>query len=572
MVILVSVALVASAYMGQLLPKIIFDLSKNYSNGDKFLITLWDLFYLLMAIFWIRFGFQITLNRYVMKLIENIRNICYENWLNAFDFNHTKSGVKAEDEFPLGEVIARIMSDTQSIRDLLTSGALTIVFNIIFVASCAYGFISIDSFLGGVVVVAEIGFSLILIFGSKYMRKIFHEVRSAKSQVSRQIANVSGGTSDAFFFGHNNYAEKSGVKHYSVFMEKQLKANVWDATYYSVAESLYPMLLALVIFFAPHANIVEGAIIFALVDLIQRSIDPIKNIAGKIAVIQRALTGVVRVQSFYSNLSSRLSSVPFENSKKQEFKSVQVNIPYFEYPKRKKENDRVRFHLRDISFTGKSGDLIGIVGVSGCGKSTLLKILSGNILPTHGGVHVEFENGQQHFYPGEDGEGLALYRELSSIVSQDSHVFSETLRFNITMGMDKKIDQSIESFWSWVKKELPYLTTWGVELDDKVDVEQISAGQKQLISALRACYLHKSLVFFDEISSALDSELEESLRKIVLIIQRQSLTFIVAHRVETIVDSDLIIVMSDGKIVAQGHHRNLMQESVYYQDFISKLN
>ena len=67
------------------------------------------------------------------------------------------------------------------------------------------GFIKIDSFLGGVVVVAEIMFSVILIFGSKYMRAIFHEVRVARSKVSRQIANVSGGTKDAYFFGHQNY-------------------------------------------------------------------------------------------------------------------------------------------------------------------------------------------------------------------------------------------------------------------------------------------------------------------------------------------------------------------------------
>ena len=64
-----------------------------------------------------RFAFQLALNRYVMSLIDNIRNQCYENWLNAFDFNRTSSGIRVEDDFPLGEVIARIMSDTQSIRD-----------------------------------------------------------------------------------------------------------------------------------------------------------------------------------------------------------------------------------------------------------------------------------------------------------------------------------------------------------------------------------------------------------------------------------------------------------------------
>ena len=108
------------------------------------------------------------------------------------------------------------------------------------------------------------------------------------------------------------------------------------------------------------------------------------------------------------------------------------------------------------------------------------------------------------------------------------------------------------------KGELPYLESWGVKLDDVVDIEQISAGQKQLISALRACYLHKSLVFFDEISSALDSDLEEALRKIVMIIQRQSLTFIVAHRIETVVHSDLILVMKDGEIVDREFTLNLL--------------
>ena len=272
--------------MGQLLPEVVFALSKSYEQGSQFIDSLWDLFYLLVVIFWVRFAFQLALNRYVMSLIDNIRNQCYENWLNAFDFNRTSSGIRVEDDFPLGEVIARIMSDTQSIRELLTSGALTIIFNIIFVASCAYGFIKIDSFLGTVVVVAEISFSIILIYGSKYMRKIFLEVRQARSQVSRQIANVSGGTGDAYFFGHQNYAQISGNEMYSSFMSKQLKSNVWDASYYSVAESLYPILLALVIFFSPQSNILEGAMVFALVDLIQRSIDPIKNIAGKIAVIQ----------------------------------------------------------------------------------------------------------------------------------------------------------------------------------------------------------------------------------------------------------------------------------------------
>ena len=81
-------------------------------------------------------------------------------------------------------------------------------------------------------------------------------------------------------------------------MRKQLKANVWDAGYYSVAESLYPLFIIVVIFVAPYSKVIEGALIFAIVDLIQRSIEPIKAIAGKIANIQRAYTGLEKFNIF----------------------------------------------------------------------------------------------------------------------------------------------------------------------------------------------------------------------------------------------------------------------------------
>ena len=99
----------------------------------------------------------------------------------------------------------------------------------------------------------------------------------------------------------------------------------------------------------------------------------------------------------------------------------------------------------------------------------------------------------------------------------------------------------------------------------------LSMGQKQLISALRSCYLKKPIVLFDEISSGLDSELEEALRKLVLLIQKNSLTVIVAHRVETIVNAGQILVMKDGKLDGVGTHSELLNENATYQEFISQV-
>jgi ATP-binding cassette subfamily B protein len=97
-------------------------------------------------------------------------------------------------------------------------------------------------------------------------------------------------------------------------------------------------------------------------------------------------------------------------------------------------------------------------------------------------------------------------------------------------------------------------------------------GQRQLLAGIRACYLKKNIVFFDEISSALDSELELALRNLVLLIQKISLTIIVAHRVETIMSADKIFVMDKGRVIGSGKHKELMDTSEVYQNFIGKLS
>ena len=100
----------------------------------------------------------------------------------------------------------------------------------------------------------------------------------------------------------------------------------------------------------------------------------------------------------------------------------------------------------------------------------------------------------------------------------------------------------------------------------------LSLGQRQLLAGVRACYLKKNVVFFDEISSALDSELELALRECILLIQEVSLTIIVAHRVETIVNAHKILVMEKGRLLHSGKHHELLKESNVYQEFIRQLS
>jgi ATP-binding cassette subfamily B protein len=153
------------------------------------------------------------------------------------------------------------------------------------------------------------------------------------------------------------------------------------------------------------------------------------------------------------------------------------------------------------------------------------------------------------------------------LISQDSHVFSETLKFNITLGDD----QGFEEFWSIATSSIPYLLKWSVVPTDKIYPKSLSMGQKQLISGLRALFLKKPIILMDEISSGLDSELESALRDLITFFQMQSITIIVTHRLETILHAQKLLLLDQGKVVALGSPSE-MRDISKYKEFLAHLH
>ena len=124
----------------------------------------------------------------------------------------------------------------------------------------------------------------------------------------------------------------------------------------------------------------------------------------------------------------------------------------------------------------------------------------------------------------------------------------------------------------WICENINYLKKWNLAAQDKINPQILSPGQKQLLSSIRACYLKKTIVLLDEISSALDSELELALREVIYLIQKQSLVMIVAHRIETVIKADKILVIDNGRLVGLGKHDFLMKSFPPYKKFIEELS
>lgn len=565
---LIVIALGGASYLGYITPKLISELYASYDQKENFYPVLRKLGTLFIFEYLVQVTYQVSLTRYVQHLLQHIRSISFSNWIKSYE--SIGVGKHGDNKYPLGEVLARILSDTEAVIELVSSGSFKIFIDFAFIISCLISFISLNTTSGITLIITEVFACILLVIGSKKMATIYMEVRKSMGNMSRVVANITGGFRYTYHTPNKNYASEKSYDVFEDFLKKQLKANIWDASYFAMAESLFPLLLAILVMIFPYSHIVEMAILAAIVDLIQRSIQPIKEVASKISSIQRAKSGIIRIQEFNSDILT-LPKISFaDDFSKVEFKRLTVTVNSFKYPEKKQKEERsVSFGLSDIKFQANAGELIGIVGLSGSGKSTLLKILATDILAPDSEIKLETFDNQDIIFTGDTIGELDHYKRQVSIVSQDSHVFSESFRFNITFSDDT--NEQFDQFWISVLEEIPYLKSWGIDGDSKIKVKELSLGQKQLISALRSCFLTKPIVLFDEISSGLDSDLEEALRKLVLLIQKKSLTIIVAHRIETIVNADKILVMQDGRLIDSGRHDQLKKSSAVYQEFITQL-
>ncbi len=548
LIIFIFTNVVISAVTGYLTPQLITAFYESLGKDESFSYHFGLLVALFAGEYINRLLFVLSTHRYIQLLLIELRGQSYALWLKA----PFKKRSKKHEDYPMGEVLARLMNDTDSVREVVSAGAFTIFIDIIFILSCLISFLQLNSTTGLALFIAEVIACFLLIKGSKVMADIFMDVRRITGMMARVVTDLTSGLRELFFSPNERYASERGKKIFEEFLDKQLKANVWDAGYYSAAESLYPILVALVMVIVPYSQIVEVAILAALIDLIQKSITPIKDVASKISVVSRARTGIDRIHQFNESFEQgNFERMDFTNLEASELK---FKLKGFQYDE--------GFQLCDIEFEVKRGEVFGILGESGCGKSTLLKLLSGQYHTFTGTIEIDGK-----IIDASEDTSLRYFSSYVSLISQDSHVFTETLKFNITLGADEGFDD----FWKIATTAIPYLSRWNLKPEDKIQPKLLSMGQKQLLSGLRALFLKKPVILMDEISSGLDSELEAALRDLIRFFQSRSMTIIVTHRLETILHSHKLILLEMGKVIATGPHQ-MMRDIPKYQEFLKHLH
>jgi ABC-type bacteriocin/lantibiotic exporter with double-glycine peptidase domain len=219
--------------------------------------------------------------------------------------------------------------------------------------------------------------------------------------------------------------------------------------------------------------------------------------------------------------------------------------------------------LEDLSFEIPPDTMVAIVGRSGSGKTTLIKCLAGLLEPTEGTI----------LYDGIDLKSLN-YRDLRrkiGFVLQENHLFDDSIARNIAFGEEEPdLDGVMWAAQVANAREFVERLPFGYETRIGESGIALSGGQRQRIAIARAVYPRPPVLIFDEATSALDTESERAVKENIDQLLEGRTSFVIAHRLSTVRDADLILVLEQGRLVEHGTHDDLMSRQGLYYFLVSQ--
>ena len=517
-------------------------------------------------------GRTLTIMVTIIISIFLLKNLC--DYLAMFFITFLRNGVlrdmrnamyKKTIELPLafysekrkGDVIARISGDVNevqtsflSILELIVKEPLTIVFTLITMVT-----ISVQLTLFVFIFIPVSGYVISLI--GKQLKKKSTKAQEEQGIFLSTIEETLGGLKVVKGYNSENYFNR-------VFQESTQRFFILSNSIGNrqnlaspASEFMGIMVIAILLWYGGHMVLIDktlnGASFIAYMGLAYNILTPAKSISKASYAIKRGNAAAERVLEILDQenpITSKIDAV-----EKSTFESeIAINNINFKY-----EDETV---LKDFSLTIKKGQTVALVGQSGSGKSTIANLLT-------------------RFYDVNEGtiaiDGVAIkdlnlqsLRGLMGLVTQDSILFNDTIKANISLGkLDATDEEIIEALkianaYEFVK-DLPK----GIYTNIGDSGNKLSGGQKQRLSIARAVLKNPPIMILDEATSALDTESEKLVQVALENMMQNRTSIVIAHRLSTIQKADLIVVMKKGKIVEQGKHDELTAMGGTYNKLVT---
>lgn len=345
--------------------------------------------------------------------------------------------------------------------------------------------------------------------------------------------------------------------HNETVKQATFKGQVYSGMLFPLMQGLSLLNLAIVIFFGSWLVVHDGmdksvglGLIVVFVNYSQQYYQPITQITSIYNMLQLAVTGARRL----SDVDEQVEEVSPVNGQKLTGASSNVTLKdiHFAY----QENKEI---LHGVSIDVQKGEMVALVGPTGSGKTTVMNLLNRFYDVTGGAVT----------FDGVDVRDLDLksLREHVGIVLQDSVLFSGTIADNIKFGDPEASDEAMIDAAKQANIH-DFIMTLPDAYQTKVDDENsiFSTGQKQLLSIARTILTNPSFLILDEATSNVDTVTEARIQAAMDNVIAGRTSFVIAHRLKTILGADKIVVIKDGQVIEEGSHEALVAEGGFYAE------
>lgn len=494
------------------------------------------------------YGYQIIFERVSQNILLQVREDLYQKLL-SLDFSYYNS-------VRTGDIMARMTGDTDALKHFIA----WVIFCSI--EQCSVFIFAIVSmvYISPMLTVLMLTICPLIWYLTKKMsdeiHPTFYAIREAYSGLNSVVQENISGNRVVRAFNREEFEIEKFDKENKNYRDRNLDTVAVTKKFIPQLHLTTSLLNIIMILFggilAINGNITIGDIV-VFNSLLWALNNPMRMVGNLVNDTQRFIASSAKIRDLLLTESKIKNS---ENAIKPE--KIKGNIRF----------DNVSFKFEDtdavsnVSFEVNRGQTVGIVGHTGSGKSTLINLLCRFYDPTEGNIYIDDINIKE----------MDLTKLRNSITSamQEIFLFSDTVKENIAYGKPTSDLDEIEE-----KSKMAQAHDFILNLDDGYETivgergVGLSGGQKQRISLARAMMKDSSILVLDDITSAVDMETEKKIQKELKLMGGDKTTFIIAHRISSVSQADLILVIDNGEVIEQGNHTDLMAKKGYYYKIYS---
>ena len=455
-----------------------------------------------------------------------------------------------------GDIVSRVIADADQFADGLLLGFSQLFTGVVTILLTLGFMLAINPLIALIVVVLTPVSLFIAAFIAKNTHKMFSLRSETRGEQTAMINELIGQTKVVRAFGHEQKATEEFDEVNERLRKCSLRATFFSSIVNPSTRFVNGLIYAAVSLAGALAVIASGGAslsvggLTCLLSYATQYAKPFNEISGVVTEMQNALVCAERLFSLIEE-PSEISDEGKETLTDVEGHVTAENV-CFSYVKDKKL-------IENLNLSVEHGQRIAIVGPTGCGKSTIINLLMRFYDVCSGAIKVD----------GKDIRDITRdsLRAGYGMVLQETWLRSGTVRENIVMG---KPDATDEEVISAAKKSHAhgFITRLpnGYDTVLSEDGGRLSQGQKQLLCITRVMLALPPMLILDEATSSIDTRTEQQIQKTFAEMMKGRTSFIVAHRLSTIREADLILVMKDGRIIEQGTHDELLEKRGFYSE------